>query len=125
MQNRSHDLKRHTKIHGVDRPFQCSSCDKSFTRKDALRRHLQVKKACGKSGKVSDKQQQQAAEFEEQSALITSGSGPLGEEYLDDGDGEEEGGEDEYGGDDLHHLPAQSSPVLDGYPEWGPMPTLG
>lgn len=35
--NRSHDLKRHNRIHLAVKPFPCGHCDKSFSRKDALK----------------------------------------------------------------------------------------
>jgi regulatory protein SWI5 len=35
-----HDLRRHEKIHGGDKPFVCA-CRKSFARQDALTRHRQ------------------------------------------------------------------------------------
>jgi hypothetical protein len=34
--NRSHDLKRHKRIHLAVKPFPCGHCDKSFSRQDAL-----------------------------------------------------------------------------------------
>jgi hypothetical protein len=37
---RQHDLRRHEKIHGGDKPFVCA-CKKSFARQDALTRHRQ------------------------------------------------------------------------------------
>jgi regulatory protein SWI5 len=37
---RQHDLRRHEKIHGGDKPFVCA-CRKSFARQDALTRHRQ------------------------------------------------------------------------------------
>ncbi|CEH13492.1 FOG: Zn-finger [Ceraceosorus bombacis] len=42
---RNHDLKRHQRGHLATRPFSCS-CGKSFSRKDALKRHMLVK-GCG------------------------------------------------------------------------------
>lgn len=41
---RSHDLKRHHKIHLNLRPYCCFKCDRHFTRLDALRRHQTTKK---------------------------------------------------------------------------------
>ena len=35
--NRNHDLKRHKRIHLGSKSFSCGPCDKSFSRKDALR----------------------------------------------------------------------------------------
>lgn len=40
------DLKRHERIHLAIKPFPCTRCEKSFSRKDALARHLLVKE-CG------------------------------------------------------------------------------
>jgi uncharacterized Zn-finger protein len=35
--NRNHDLKRHKRIHLAVKPFPCTNCEKSFSRKDALK----------------------------------------------------------------------------------------
>ena len=38
--NRQHDLKRHSDTHTREEPFFCNGgCGKTFTRKDALKRH--------------------------------------------------------------------------------------
>ncbi|KAI5481839.1 hypothetical protein MNV49_000116 [Pseudohyphozyma bogoriensis] len=44
---RSHDLKRHQRIHLEVKPFPCPGCEKRFSRRDALRRHLLVKQHPG------------------------------------------------------------------------------
>jgi hypothetical protein len=38
--SRKHDLIRHAKIHGIEKPYNCPSCLKAFARKDALKAHV-------------------------------------------------------------------------------------
>ncbi|KAJ3324792.1 hypothetical protein HDV06_006100 [Boothiomyces sp. JEL0866] len=38
--SRKHDLKRHSKLHSGEKLFKCKACGKSFSRNDALGRHL-------------------------------------------------------------------------------------
>ncbi|KAI9197477.1 uncharacterized protein BJ171DRAFT_428056 [Polychytrium aggregatum] len=42
---RNHDLTRHSTVHTKVKEWKCESCDKEFTRKDALARH--VLRQCG------------------------------------------------------------------------------
>lgn len=49
-QNRNHDLKRHKRIHLSVKPYGCDVCGKTFSRKDALRRHWMVKGCRGEDG---------------------------------------------------------------------------
>ncbi|KAH8773382.1 hypothetical protein F5882DRAFT_505559, partial [Hyaloscypha sp. PMI_1271] len=41
--NRNHDLKRYKRIHLVVKPFPCGYYEKSFSRKDVLKRYVLVK----------------------------------------------------------------------------------
>ncbi|KAG8936282.1 hypothetical protein FRC02_003218 [Tulasnella sp. 418] len=43
---RNHDLNRHHKVHDPVKQYRCNGCDRSFTRKDALKRHA-TQKNCG------------------------------------------------------------------------------
>lgn len=43
---RSHDLSRHVRSHSGDRPHRCETCEKRFSRRDALKRHVMTKR-CG------------------------------------------------------------------------------
>lgn len=50
-QARSHDLNRHRRTHLVVKPYACS-CGASFTRKDAIKRHWEVKKCPEDEGAI-------------------------------------------------------------------------
>jgi uncharacterized Zn-finger protein len=45
-------LKRHKRIHLAVKPFPCGHCEKSFSRKDALKRHMLVK-GCGNKSPIN------------------------------------------------------------------------
>lgn len=45
--SRKHDLERHARVHSGDKPYLCEFCNKGFPRSDALRRHWRVEKECG------------------------------------------------------------------------------
>ncbi|KAI9475487.1 MAG: hypothetical protein EXX96DRAFT_469853, partial [Benjaminiella poitrasii] len=36
---RKHDLQRHVRVHTGDKPYCCPCCLKAFSRTDALKRH--------------------------------------------------------------------------------------
>ncbi|KFY07938.1 hypothetical protein V491_08483, partial [Pseudogymnoascus sp. VKM F-3775] len=43
---------RHKRIHLAVKPYPCGECEKSFSRKDALKRHVLVK-GCGKPSRTA------------------------------------------------------------------------
>ncbi|KIM96207.1 hypothetical protein OIDMADRAFT_33584 [Oidiodendron maius Zn] len=57
--NRSHDLKRHQRIHLAVKPYPCIRCERSFSRKDALKRHIDLK-TCGETLTVASDRPDQA-----------------------------------------------------------------
>lgn len=42
--SRNHDLKRHKRVHSGVRPYRCVDCQKTFSRMDALSRHVRMDK---------------------------------------------------------------------------------
>ncbi|KAI8377783.1 uncharacterized protein BYT42DRAFT_496899 [Radiomyces spectabilis] len=50
--SRKHDLHRHVRVHTGAKPYQCPCCQKSFGRTDALKRHLRLEDACRLSPEV-------------------------------------------------------------------------
>ncbi|KAG9285467.1 hypothetical protein G9A89_010942 [Geosiphon pyriformis] len=47
--DKNHDLKRHKRIHLDIKPYACQYCEKQFSRKDAMKRHILVKKCNNKT----------------------------------------------------------------------------